>query len=277
MGYPGDHDYREFYRDIGYDLPLEYLNPHMLPHGVRTFTGFKYYRITGRTGRKEPYVIQRAHQKAKEHAQDFIRKRSEQIEFLSKKLKITPIVNAMYDAELFGHWWFEGPEWIEYLLRGIARSRISFHTITPSEYIISLGKTLHDLHTSAPSMSSWGEQGYSEVWVNQNNDYVYPHLLKATERMVILAKKFPRASGIQKRVLDQSAREILLAQQSDWLFMMKHKNNASYAKKRFDEHIKRFNTLYDSMISGNISELWLADIEESDRIFRDIDYKEFLE
>jgi 1,4-alpha-glucan branching enzyme len=275
IGYPGDSDYREFYRDIGYDLPQEYLNSSVRPAGVRTFTGFKYYRITGKSVRKEPYDIQRASQKAKEHANDFIQKRKNQIDLLAKKLKIKPVVTAMYDAELFGHWWFEGPEWIEYLLRGIAQSRTIFHTITPSEYLSTQAKTSQNIQTSQPSMSSWGERGYSEVWLNKYNDYVYPHLHKATERMLILAKMFPHTTGIQKRALNQSAREILLAQQSDWLFMMKHKNNSSYAKKRFEEHIQRFNALYDSITSGNISEKLLADIEEKDRIFEDIDYKEF--
>ncbi len=275
IGYPGDSDYREFYRDIGYDLPMEYLSSSVRPAGVRTFTGFKYYRITGKSDRKEPYDIKRASQKAKEHAHDFIQKRKIQIDFLSEKLKIKPVVTAMYDAELFGHWWFEGPEWIENLLREIENSRTNFHTTTPSEYLASQNKTLRDIHHSQPSMSSWGERGYSEVWINEYNDYVYPHLLKASERMVFLAKMHPHSTGIQKRALNQSARELLLAQQSDWLFMMKHKNNSSYAKKRFEQHIQSFNALYDSIISGNISEKLLADIEEKDRIFEDIDYKDF--
>ncbi len=44
-------------------------------------------------------------------------------------------------------------------------------------------------------MSSWGEKGYNEVWLNETNDYVYRHLLKAAERMLYLADRFPDARG----------------------------------------------------------------------------------
>src|ERR1051325_2937563 len=46
-GYPGDPRYREFYRDIGFDLELDYVNDYLLAPGIRGFTGIKYFRITG--------------------------------------------------------------------------------------------------------------------------------------------------------------------------------------------------------------------------------------
>ncbi len=271
QGYPGDYDYRDFYRDIGFDLDLDYLSSFIHPYGATTYTGIKYYRITGKTDRKEPYVLQRAMEKASEHANNFIRNREFQVHFLSETLKISPVITATYDAELFGHWWFEGPEWLEYLFRGIYLKQRNFRTITPSEYL-SLARQPASLQKCEPTMSSWGNKGYNEVWLNVLNDYVYRHLLKAAERMIYLSDRFPGAGGILKRALNQAAREILLSQQSDWTFIMKNETATQYAKKRFEEHISRFNFIYQSIISENIPEKWLTEIEEKDRIFPEIDY-----
>jgi 1,4-alpha-glucan branching enzyme len=74
-GYPGDPDYREFYRDIGHELELEYIKPYIHPDGIRINTGLKYWRITGKTEQKEPYELHTAREKAARHAADFIDKR----------------------------------------------------------------------------------------------------------------------------------------------------------------------------------------------------------
>lgn len=122
-------------------------------------------------------------------------------------------------------------------------------------------------------MSSWGYKGYGEVWLNNSNDFIYRHLLKATERMIYLAGRFSNAKGIRRRALNQAAREVLLSQYSDWAFIIKTGTATEYAKKRFEEHIGRFTHLYQSIISGNISEEWLNKTEDKDRIFQDIDYR----
>ncbi|MFZ6016438.1 MAG: glycoside hydrolase family 57 protein [Nitrospirota bacterium] len=278
-GYPGDFDYRDFYRDIGFDLDLEYIKPYIHPDGIRTYTGLKYYRITGKTDIKEPYLIGHARKKAREHASNFILNRELQVNFLSDIFKPQrahpkPVITATYDAELFGHWWFEGPEWLEFLLREIYLEDRAFRTITSSEYLTlnsSSGST--SLQVCQPSMSSWGYKGYNEVWLNGSNDYIYRHLHKTTERMIYLADRFPNANGILQRILNQAIREVLLSQYSDWAFIMKRGTATGYARKRFEEHIGRFNSLYQSIISEDISERWLTEIEDKDRIFQDIDYR----
>ena len=272
-GYPGDLYYRDFYRDIGFDLDLDYIKPYVHPDGIRTYTGLKYYRITGKTDNKKPYVIQQARKKAAEHAGNFIFNRELQLNFLSETLKIRPVITATYDAELFGHWWFEGPEWLDFLLRKIYIEHRNFRTITPLEYLSSQDCKLQGLQSCEPSMSSWGHNGYNEVWLNSSNDYVYRHLLKAAERMTYLAEKFSSANGIMRRAINQAAREVLLSQHSDWAFIMRAGTATAYAKKRFEDHIGRFNHLYQSIISGNIQEKWLNEIEDKDRIFQDIDYR----
>ncbi|MEW6570792.1 MAG: 1,4-alpha-glucan branching protein domain-containing protein [Nitrospirota bacterium] len=272
-GYPGDFDYRDFYRDIGYDISDKHVTSFLEPFGTKTYTGLKYYRITGKTENKEPYVIERAKAKIVGHANDFILKRERQIDCLLQRYGINPVIVVPYDAELFGHWWFEGPDWLYNLLKGIQADNRNFVTVTATEF----------LHTSArifqscqPSASSWGHRGYNEVWLNESNDYVYRHLLKATERMTFLAEMFPRVNNrILQRALNQAARELLLAQQSDWTFMMKSGGASEYGKKRFGEHIAKFNSLYQSIISQNIEEKSLAEIEAKDNIFQRIDYTIF--
>jgi 1,4-alpha-glucan branching enzyme len=277
-GYPGDFVYRDFYRDIGFDLDMKYLGPYINPDGIRTFTGLKYYGITGEKDNKKPYVIHKARNKAEEHARDFMIKKKNQIRFLSEVFKVRdarvrPIITAIYDAELFGHWWFEGLEWLDFLLRKISRSQKDLRTITPSEYLRSEVRGSGGLQICQPSLSSWGDKGYNEVWLNKSNDYVYRHLLKTTERMIYLAERFFHADGIVRRALNQAAREVLLAQHSDWTFMMKTGRSPEYAMKRFEEHIDRFNKLYSFITTKNIPEEWLYEIEEKDRIFQEIDFR----
>ena len=277
-GYPGDTHYRDFYRDIGFDLDCEYIKPYINPDGMRTYTGLKYYRITGRADNKKPYDIAQAKKKAAEHASNFIFNRGLQVDFLSDTLRLNsinffPVIVATYDAELFGHWWFEGIDWLDFILRETQKKNVNFKTITPSEYIKLFPSQYECLQTCQPSMSSWGHRGYNEVWLNSSNNYIYRHLHKMTNRMIYLADRFPEANGITRRALNQAARELLLSQHSDWAFMMNAGDATEYAKKRFTEHTARFNSLYKSIISKNIPKRWLVEIENKDSIFADIDYR----
>ncbi|MBM3255818.1 MAG: DUF1957 domain-containing protein, partial [Candidatus Omnitrophica bacterium] len=126
-----------------------------------------------------------------------------------------------------------------------------------------------------PSMSSWGYKGYAEMWLQGSNDWVYRHLHKASLRMTELAKQFSRQStdGLLRRGLNQALRELLLAQSSDWAFIMGTGTHTSYAVKRTKEHILRFSSLYEQIKSNTIDEGWLSDIENKDNIFPDIDYR----
>ncbi len=277
-GYPGDVDYRDFYRDIGFDLDFDYIKPYIHLDGIRTYTGLKYYRITGKTDNKVPYNREHAKKKAAEHASNFIINRELQVNFLScifqnHHIHIKPIITAVYDAELFGHWWFEGLNWLDFLFRGVHARNVNFKFITPSEYISSSSCYHESFQVSQPASSSWGKNGYNEIWLNSLNDYMYPHIHKTIDRMVYLANRFPKAKGIFKRMLNQSAREVLLSQHSDWAFILQAGTATAYARKRFEEHIGRFNTLYQAIISSNIPEKWLTEIEDRDKIFQNIDYR----
>jgi len=265
-GYPGDYDYREFYRDIGFELDWDYLKEY-LP-GVRTHLGLKYYRITGKSDYKEYYRPEWAQAKAALHAGNFMFNREKQVEYLAALTENPPIIVAPYDAELFGHWWYEGPLWLEYLLRKMAFDQETVKTITPGEYLEKYAPA----EVVEPTMSSWGYKGYSEVWLNGSNDWIYRHLHKAAERMVELARKFPAADGLTRRWLNQAARELLLAQSSDWPFIMYTGTVVDYAKTRFIQHIGRFTFLYENLLRGEVQETELRELEEEDNLFPELDY-----
>lgn len=268
-GYPGDFDYREYYRDIGHDLDYDYIKDYILPDGKRINTGIKYYRITGKTNDKMPYNIDWARNKADIHAANFIFNREKQIEYLSGKMDRPPIIVCPYDAELFGHWWYEGPYWIYSLLKKAYYDQETFKFITLSEYMSQNPV----MQVSNPCPSTWGYKGYNEVWLNESNDWIYRHLHKSAERMVELAdeNRFV-AGGLKRKALNQAARELLLAQSSDWAFIMKTGTMVQYAEKRTKDHIGRFTKLYHEIKEDHIDEGWLNDIESKDNIFPELDF-----
>ena len=269
-GYPGDFEYRDFFRDIGFDLALDYLKPY-LPDGIRTFTGMKYFRITDKSDRKKPYIRERALKKAEAHADHFVAAKKNQLHSLRRQPGIGPVITAAYDAELFGHWWFEGPDWLNFVLRKAASGHTSFRLITPSEYI-SMEK---ETQIAMPSMSSWGDKGYSSTWINPGNEWIHKHLNRAGKLMVELSCAHMDPPGLVRRALNQAARELLLAQASDWAFMMKTDNAAEFAKKKFTRHLDNFLRLHRELLSGSIEESNLASLERKNNIFRDIDYRIF--
>jgi len=267
-GYPGDHLYRDFYRDVGYDLEYDYVRPYLHGDGNRTNIGIKYYAITGETEQKAVYDPDKARDRAADHAGNFMFNREKQIEHLASFIDRKPLVVAPYDAELLGHWWFEGPDWLGYLFRKIHHDQSTIELINPSEYL----ERHPTLQVATPSASSWGYKGYHEVWLEGSNDWIYRHLHVAADRMVELARSNPESGGVRRRALNQAARELLLAQSSDWAFIMKTGTMVEYAVMRTKNHLLNFNTLYDQIKSGSVHEGFLSNIEEKNNIFPDIDY-----
>jgi 1,4-alpha-glucan branching enzyme len=269
-GYPGDYNYRDFYRDVGFDLDYEYLKPHLHQSGIRSLLGIKYYKITGRTDHKLPYNPRAALEKAAEHAGNFMFNREKQVEWLSGSMDGRPaLIVAPYDAELFGHWWFEGPDWINFLLRKLHHDQETVKAITVPEYLERHPK----IQVSQPTLSSWGYKGYCEVWCEGSNDWIYRHLHEGADRMVELARGNPEATPLRRRALNQAARELLLAQSSDWAFILKTGTMVEYARERTRVHVLNFNHLYDQLRGNDIDEGWLGEIERRHNIFPDLDYR----
>jgi 1,4-alpha-glucan branching enzyme len=268
-GYPGDPRYRDFYRDIGFDLEQEYVRPYLPGGDKRGFTGLKYYRITGGSGAKEPYDRKAALAAADLHAGHFLDGRVAQVKKLAGILDRPALIVAPYDAELFGHWWYEGPEFLDLFARKAAFDQKTFLLLTPEQYL-----ERHPTNQVAtPAASSWGEGGYWGVWLNEKSAWIYPELASAQDRMTELSRRFTAPDPLQHRALQQAGRELLLAQSSDWPFIMRTGTSPEYARQRINTHLCRFSTLYDQLISGQPSESQLADFESQDNLFPDLKFE----
>ncbi len=269
-GYPGDAAYREFYRDVGWDLDQDYVREFIQPNGQRKNVGIKYFRITGKTPHKEPYDPRWARERAAEHAGDFMFNRERQIRHLASQMNgVKPIVVSPYDAELYGHWWYEGPAFIDFLIRKVAYDQRAFRLATPGEYL----RENPEQQLGTPPMCSWGAGGYAAVWLDGSNDWIYRHVHKATERMIAIARDYVEPTHLERRALNQAAREVLLAQSSDWAFIMKTGTMVDYAVRRTREHVLRFTRLHDQIRSGQLDAGWLGWVEAKDNIFPEIDYR----
>ena len=275
IGYPGDAAYREFYRDLGWDAPLDYLLPHLHAGGERRHLGLKYHRITGRDvpqPSKLPYDPQAARSRAAENASHFVGERIKQARHLRLMFDgRAPLVVSPYDAELYGHWWYEGPQFIDFVFRKLHWDQDEIEAIAPGDYLDS-GQSIQ---TQRPSQSSWGEDGYFKVWLNERNAWMYPHQHAAEERMTALANRFNDTDSLTRRALNQAARELLLAESSDWAFQIYQGTTVEYATRRFRSHIRRFNALADDIERGQIDHERLAEIESRDNIFSELDYRQY--
>ena len=273
VGYPGNAVYREFYRDIGWDLPIEYLKPHLHKDGARRHLGLKYHRITGRTvpsDKKEAYVPNWAREKAAEDASDFIRKRINQAYKLRENFGgHPPLVVAPYDAELYGHWWFEGPHLLIFFSAKFISIKRRSKPITPGDFL----DARIPIQIQRPTASSWGESGYYKVWLNEGNSWMYPYQHDAEKKMTELANFYHHPNQIEWRVLNQMARELLLAQSSDWAFQIYQGTTVQYSSRRFQSHIHRFNLLAKMIETNDFNEEMLKEIESRDTIFQEIDYR----
>jgi len=180
-----------------------------------------------------------------------------------------PIVVAPYDAELYGHWWFEGPIFLEAVCRAAA-TQDEVLMQTPAEYLEAFPINA----VCEPSPSSWGDGGFSGVWIDATNDWIYRHQHRVEARMVELAARYAGgASDLERRALNQAARELLLLQSSDWAFILKTRTAVGYATSRVKAHLARFMRIDRELTSGTLDLEWLADVERRDNVFPDLDYR----
>lgn len=267
-GYPGDSWYREYYRDQGFDLPLDDVRDFLPSGGTRTHLGLKYHRITDRRfPHREPYDPERAAGRVGEHAAHFVAGRVAQARAASDALGQPAMLLAPYDAELFGHWWYEGPAWLDRVLDGVAASDGELAAVDPGEAAAALARVPEGrLHPS-----SWGAGGYAAVWLDPVNDWIYRHLLRAAERMQRLARHGDGGDRLRGRALRQAGRELLLAQASDWAFILKTGTLIPYAVRRTESHLERFERLAAGLESGALDPRFVASVEEADPLFPELD------
>jgi 1,4-alpha-glucan branching enzyme len=258
FGYPGDFLYREFHRKDG-------------------VSGMQYWRIGGREvdlGDKPPYEPHRAQEQVRGHARHFVGLVEELLTDYNQSTGQFGVISAAYDTELFGHWWFEGVDWLKEVLRGLAASeRVE---MTTAARIVE--EHAPDRVMALPE-SSWGAGGSHFTWLNVDTQWMWPPIHAAERRMEELVAKVPEADGERLEVLNQAARELLLLESSDWPFLVTTGQAKEYAAERFTEHLARFNELADLAEAGQpLNEeqrKLLQGLRERDNPFPDIDYRIF--
>lgn len=267
-GYPGHPDYREFHWDRGYELAPEDLGPLAPPGGGRAPTGLKYRRVTGPTNDKLPYVPAAAQARVAEHAADFLRRVTERVTRAAASMDRPPLLVAPFDAELFGHWWFEGPSWLEAVIRGAAATGV-LDLVTPGDHLAR-----HPLvQCATPAESSWGGGGAHATWLNPATDWLWPRLLAAGRRMEALAEDVAagRTTAFGARAARQAARHLLLAQASDWPFMIAQGRTAEFAGKTLRDQLARFDYIESRMRAGRPDARRLRALEDLDPLFPRLD------
>lgn len=249
-GYPGDKDYREF-------------------HSKDSGSGLQYWRITGPKvdlGQKEFYHPEWIPYRTKEHAAHFIGLVEQQLEEYYQNNQKPGLISCNYDTELFGHWWFEGVDWLKEVLRGLAASEMVEIT-TASGW---LEKHPPEVVMAIPE-SSWGQQGTHFVWMNDENAWIWELIHAAERRMESLVGKYGNDPDPDKQfVLQQAARELLLLESSDWPFLITTGQAKDYAVLRFEQHTERFNTLANGLIGSDGHGL-APEVLEAARKFNDLD------
>ena len=261
-GYPGDASYREFHRDLGWDLPEEELSNQGI--GCRRPLGLKLHRVSGRQSSLEaklPYDPAAAAATARRDAAHYLQGRSSHLEHLQQAMQRRPLLVAPFDAELFGHWWFEGPQFLAELFRQAPGQGVGLVTLRES---LSRGDALQ---LCQPSPSSWGQGGYHNYWLNDSNAWVIPEWNRASRAMV---QRVSRGVGSEtaRELLNQAGRELLLAQSSDWSFILRAGTTTDLARERIQRHLGRFWQLLGAIDSGEpLPEGWLEAVRREDGLF----------
>lgn len=260
FGYPGDYWYREFHRKDAE-------------------SGMQYWRIGGAEvdlGAKPPYDPAQAAQRVREHADHYVHLIEQHLGDYHRESGRVGIISSAYDTELFGHWWFEGVDWLKHVLRGLAASE-TVELTTASRFV-----TEHEpAQVMALPESSWGAGGGHFTWLNDDTKWVWEPIHAAERRMEELVARFPAATGEQLALLNQTARELLLLQSSDWPFLITTGQAKEYATDRFNGHTERFNALANIAERGtpltDEDRDLLAEIAQRDNPFPTIDYRDFAE
>jgi len=269
-GFPGDPIYREFHKDLGWELPIKKLQEKGISSNRPL--GLKFHRITNSSislGEKDFYEKNLAEKKAEEHSEIYLVRRSKQLKKLSIDYKFNPILIAPFDAELFGHWWYEGPIFLKYIFKNSKKHSIK---LTHLREILSLSP---QIQVCDPSPSSWGQGGFHNYWLNDTNAWIVPEITKAGSTFIEVNSRNVE-NELTKRILMQAARELLLSESSDWSFILRAGTTTELAKERIERHLSRFWKLIRCLNKNeSIDFNFLETIEQEDKIFPYIDLSDW--
>jgi 1,4-alpha-glucan branching enzyme len=250
-GYPGDPAYLEF-------------------HKMRWPGGLKLWRVTGADvdlGAKEPYDPEAGRDRARAHARHFRGLLAELA--AAEHYRRDGLIVAPFDTELFGHWWFEGVDFVADLYRYLA-SRGGPNPQTASRHLAAEPPAA----AIALAQGSWGANGDFSMWLNPGTRWTW-------ERIWSLEERFWRAASHAIRdpscaaILEQAARQLLLMQSSDWQFVISTGAAADYATQRFQEHAERVDSLVTALEPGTAGRKSAVDslideVRKQDDLFPDL-------
>ncbi len=228
-GYPGDGAYLEF-------------------HKLRWPGGLRLWRVTGpgvELGAKQPYDPVAARSKAKEHAGHFAALLRQ---IGAAQTTRGAVVAIPFDTELFGHWWSEGPEFLGDVLRALENQRDA----PPTTGSAHLAASRPRLALRLPP-GSWGAKGDFSFWLNLGTAWMWERIWRLEESFWDVAPA-ALSTPAARPVLAQATREMLLAQSSDWPFIVSTGAVADYAERRFREHCENAEQLVATMRSGTLEE-----------------------
>ena len=253
-GYPGDAEYREFHRKD-------------------TVSGLRYWRVTSvqtGLGEKEAYSPHRAADRARDHARHFVHVVRTALAGRSTDGR-DPLLAVTFDSELFGHWWFEGVDWLGLVLRELSGSDIRVATAT--EYL----DREPPKERIALSEGSWGKNNDHSTWLNEGTAWMWDELGRLAQEMEGLRASAPRGDPFRDRAARQAVRELLLAQSSDWPFLVTTGQAADYAAERFRSHVLRFHRAVALAHGGDPieDETELRSLEHADNPFPDASLADF--
>ncbi len=258
-GYPGDPDYLEFHIRGG---PL------------------KYNRITSRKSNcKEPYVSEWAIKKASSHAQHYMEARNFRFQYIKNWFWKKPLVVAMYDAELFGHHWYEGTDFLYFLLKKMYYDQNETELITPSAYLARYPRNQEVFITP----SSWGDKGTFDKWLYGSVSWMYRHSHEAIRELGAMAsdlKVHRKDDQIAERIVSQAAREVLQTMNSDIPFVISNGHFVDRMKEFFFGDLERFWILvglyWNTGNRSTLTECRLRRLEIENPIFPELDPSAFV-
>ena len=244
QGYPGDEWYLEF-------------------HKIRWPDGLRLWRVTGGAvdlGGKQRYDPGAASNSAKNHAEHFasvLHDTAARVQEHKSARSPQPVVTAPFDAELFGHWWFEGVDFIAQLYRRLTRNGV--RPVTARQHIGNGSKTPRP--TIQLTEGSWGKNGDFSMWMNEQTVWTWKRLWALEDAYWSVAPKALKGGPKPRAVLAQATRSMLLAQASDWQFIISTAEAADYATLRFDEHCAQAEDLVRALAGGTIDDATMQRVE----------------
>ncbi len=260
--------------DVGYPSHPEYLEFHWQDPE----TGLRYHRVTGKE-KKGIYDPEKALQRVGRDAAHFVRLISAEVKRARAAGVVSPVIVSPYDTELFGHWWHEGPAFLEAVCRALAKSA----TITRARIGDYVDTNRETFQTIEMGPSSWGENGDFTVWQNPEHGWIWQLINDCCRQMedvlagIDEAGYAPDIRGV--RILKQMTRELLLMQGSDWPFLLYTEQAREYANKRFHDHHQRFLKLLwgarNLEDTNRVSGKDLSQMEDIDGVWGEIEYRLF--